>query len=476
MATLSGRRTAPAAARPRVLLAVLSLGALSYALMSSLIMPAVPTIQAETGASETAVSWLISGYLLSATVATPICGRLGDMFGKRRVLLGLLAVLVAGTALAVVSTGIAPLIAARVLQGVAGGIYPLSFAIIRDEMPAALVPGAIGIISSLMGVGATVGVVVSGLVLARWSYHWLFLVILVGTVLALVAAWRLVPASVPPAGGRVNWRNATLMSAGFTLVLLGITSAPGAGWLGARTVALFAAGAGLTAAWMLAEVRSREPFLDMAMLRARPVWTANAVALLLGVLMFAGFLLVPQVVQEPRSTGYGLGLSVTAASLFLVPWSVVQVAFAAAAGPGERRAGAKTVLVVSIASCCAGGLMFTVARSEAWQILLASGLMGGGIGSAFASMSSLLVAHVRPDQTGAATGMNTVIRLFGGALGAQLAGSLLAAGTMASGSPSDEAYTAAFGLTLAASAGALVAAACVPLAPRLEERTALPGT
>lgn len=456
-----------------MILPVLCLGALSYSLLSALAIPAVPSIQEATGASATEVTWVISGYLLAATAATPVCGRLGDLLGKRRVLLGLLAILALGTAIAAASTSIWPLVAGRVVQGVGGGIYPLCFGIIRDELEASEVPGAIGIISSLMGVGAAVGVVVSGLVLAELPYQWLFVFLLAGVLAALAGTWRYVPDRPAPAraGGRINWAAALLMSAGLTTLLLAISSGPDAGWASARVLGLTALAAALLVAWVRVELATRAPFLDVRMLRARPVLSANAVAVLLGLLMFAGFLLVPQLAQEPVSTGYGFGEDVTVAGLFLLPWSLVQVALAACSGPLERRVGARALLVAAIASCATGGVWFTVSRGAVWEVLVASGLMGGGIGLAFAAMSSLVVAHVRPDQTGAATGMNAVIRLLGGAVGTQLAGSLLAASTLADGSPTAGAYTAGFALTAGAGLLALVAALWMPAPPGAAQPT-----
>src|SRR5438067_10160159 len=192
-------------AHPMVTLAVLSVSGLTYAVLSSAIVPALPTIQHDLHASETGVTWLLTGYLLSASVGTAILGRLGDMFGKERVLLLTIVLLGAGTLLAAASHSLVLLVAARVIQGVAGGIFPLSFGIIRDEFPRDRVAGSIGLISAIIGVGGGLGIVVGALVVEHLGWHWLFWLPLVLIVAAAFATWRFVPESPVKAPGRVNW-------------------------------------------------------------------------------------------------------------------------------------------------------------------------------------------------------------------------------------------------------------------------------
>jgi MFS family permease len=159
---------------PRITLAILAISGLAYAVLSSSVVPALPTIQHDLGASETGITWVLTGYLLSASVGTAILGRLGDAYGKERVLVWTLVLLGAGTLLAAVSHTLALLIIARVVQGVAGGIFPLSFGIVRDEFPADQVAGSIGLLSAILGIGAGVGIVAGGLIVEHLSWQWLF--------------------------------------------------------------------------------------------------------------------------------------------------------------------------------------------------------------------------------------------------------------------------------------------------------------
>src|SRR6478752_10634585 len=159
---------------PRIILAVLSLGGISYALLQSLVVPALPEIQHSLHTSQSAVAWVLTAYLLSASVATPIVGRLGDMYGKERLLMIVLLLLALGTLISACASSLWLMILGRVIQGIGGGIFPLAFSIIRDELPNERVPGAIGLVSSLLGIGGGAGVILAGIVTQSLSYHWLF--------------------------------------------------------------------------------------------------------------------------------------------------------------------------------------------------------------------------------------------------------------------------------------------------------------
>jgi EmrB/QacA subfamily drug resistance transporter len=467
MSTTAARRSAP-----NLTLAVLALGAVAYSLLQSLVAPALPDIQEATGASASAVSWILTSYLLAASVATPILGRLGDIHGKERVLLWVLVALAVGTLVSAVASSVELLIVGRVIQGAAGGIFPLAFAIIRDEFPREKVAGAIGLMSSLLGIGGGLGVVLAGIIVDNLSYHWLFWIPLVAIIVSAILTWRFVPESPVTAPGSINWLGAALLSAGLVLVLFAVSQASDWGWGSPKTLGMLLAGLVVLGLWIRSETASDEPLVDMRMMRIRGVWTTNIVALLVGVGLYTSFILIPQFVQEPTSTGYGFGSSVTAAGLFLLPSTIAMLLVGPAAGRIERRYGARVSLVAGSVFAAVAYLILALAHSEHWEIYVASALLGVGIGLSFAALANLIVAAVRQDQTGVATGMNTVMRTIGGAIGAQVAGTLLAGGIVAAtGLPSEGAYTGGFLMC----AGALVVGAGVAVAIPKRSREASPG-
>src|SRR6202050_3707494 len=223
-------------AHPNVILAVLSLAGLAYAVLSSAVIPALPTLQHSLHTTETGAAWLLTGFLLSASVGTSIIGRLGDMYGKERLLLWTHVVLGAGTLLGGLPRSLALLIVARVIQGVGGGIFPLAFSIARDEFPRDRVAGSIGLMSSILGVGGGAGLVVGALIVQHLGWHWLFWLPLAVTVLAAIATWRFIPESPVRSPGRVNWLAAALMSLGVCAVLIAVAQTTVWGWGDARTI------------------------------------------------------------------------------------------------------------------------------------------------------------------------------------------------------------------------------------------------
>jgi EmrB/QacA subfamily drug resistance transporter len=420
---------------PNVILAVLSLAGLAYAVLSSAVIPALPTFQRTLHASETGSTWLLTGFLLSAAVGTAIIGRLGDMYGKERLLLWTLVILAAGTLLAAVSNSLALLIVARVIQGVAGGIFPLAFSIARDEFPPERVAGSIGLMSSILGVGGGGGLLAGALIAEHLGWHWLFWIPLVVTLFAAWATWRYIPESPIRAPGKVNWVAGLLMSIAISAMLIAIAQTTVWGWGSAKTLALFALGVGFGAVWVLVEVRSEVPLVDMAMMRIRGVWTTNVVAFLLGAGMYSSFVVLPQFAQLPKRTGFGFGASVVVASLYLLPSALTMSVVGSAAGAVSRRFGSKLALIVGTAITAAAFAYAALLHRHPYEMLITATLLGIGIGLSFAALGNLVVQAVPFTQTGVATGMNTVMRTLGGAVGGQLSATFITDNT-AHGLPS----------------------------------------
>jgi EmrB/QacA subfamily drug resistance transporter len=442
--------------------AVLTLAALAFALLQSMVAPALPDLQNALHTTPTGVSWIFTMYLLSASIATPIAGRLGDMFGKERVLIVVLFALAVGTVISALSTSIGPMIAGRGLQGIGGAVFPLGIGIVRDEFPRERVATGIALISATFAVGGGIGIMLSGPIVENLNYHYLFWIPLVPVVFALVATWLWVPESPVRSPGRVNWQGALLLSGWLVCLLLGLSEAPTWHWISARVLGLFALALVLLLVWVRVESRSSEPLVDMHMMRVRGVWTVNLATVLIGFGMYNAFVLIPQFVEAPRETGYGFGASITQAGLFLLPSTVMMLISSPIAGRMAGRIGSRIPLIAGAAFAAAAFALLAVAHSEKWQVYLASGILGIGIGLAFASMSNLIVEAVSSEQTGIATGMNTIMRTVGGALGTTIAASILAGSLGADGYPQESGFVIAFALSAVALLVGVVASLIVP--------------
>jgi EmrB/QacA subfamily drug resistance transporter len=448
--------------RPRVVLAVLAVACAGYAMLQSLVVPALPTLQHDLDTTPTGVTWVFTAYLLSASVSTPIAGRLGDMFGKKRTLLVVMSGLAGGSLIAALATTLPVLIAARAIQGIGGAMFPLAFGIIRDEFPRERVAGGIALISGLLGIGGGLGIVLAGPIIDNLGYHWLFWIPCVVIGATVVATKFLIPESPIRAPGSVDWLGASLLSCWLVCLLLGISEAPQWGWASARTIGLLGIAAVTGAVWVVIEARSMNALVDMQMMQLRPVWSTNLAGFLIGFGLFSAFVLIPQFVQTPPSSGYGFGSSVTQSGLFLVPSTLMMLIAAPFSGRLSRMYGSKVPLVLGAALTMLAFVFLAIAHSSHWQFYAASVLLGIGVGFAFASLANLIVEAVRPDQTGVATGMNAVMRTIGGAIGGQVAASLLAASLLADGYPSEHGYAVTFIVMAGVLAASVAASLAVP--------------
>ena len=453
--TIHGRPLAP-------VLGALLLAALSFALLQTMVAPALPQIAVEFATSPTAASWVMTGFLLSASVSTPLVGKLGDLFGKARVLTIVLLVFSAGSVICAVADSIQVLIAGRMVQGVAAGVFPLSFGIINDELRAEHRAVAIGLMSAMFGIGGGIGLPLAGVIVDSAHLSWLFLVGLLALPAALTV-WKLVPPSPVRERTRVDWLGAAILSIGLGAVLIAITRANDWGWGSAPVLGLLLGGVAALGVFVRFELTTRDPLVEIRVLRSRPVLATNVVAFLVGLAMFGSFLMVPQFAQTPGYAGYGFAMSVTQAGFVMLPSAVMMLFAGPLGGALGTRLGFRAVLMLGTILAGASFGVLAIAHGEVWQFVLAGVLLGAGISFAFASMANLIVAAVPAHDVGIATGINTIARTMGGAFGAALVTALLTAETIpGTPLPTETAYTEAFALSGIGALLALLAASAIP--------------
>ena len=323
-----------------VTLAALTLAGIAFAFQQTMVVPALPVLQRELDTTTTWATWVLTVFLLVASVATPIIGKLGDQYGKERLLVISLSVFLLGCIGCALAWNIWSLIACRALAGVGAAVFPLSFAIIRDEFPPEKVGVAIGLVSSVFGVGGGFGIVLSGVIVDNMSWRWLFIFGSIGIAFAILLVMRFVPESPIKTPSRIDVPGAALLTGGLVAFLLALTEGESWGWTSGRILGLFAVAAVLLVAWVLVELRVPEPMVDMRMMARRTVLLTNITALIIGFAMFGVFVLVPNFVEMPRGVpeqwaglvDYGFGASATMAGLYLLPSSIVLLF----AGPARR--------------------------------------------------------------------------------------------------------------------------------------------
>jgi EmrB/QacA subfamily drug resistance transporter len=445
----------------KVTFVVLLVGVVGYALLQSMVNPVLPTIQHALHSSQNTVTWVLTAYLLSASIFTPVLGRLGDMYGKERMLLATLFALGGGSVLAGFSHSIGLLIAARAIQGIGGGVLPLSFGIIRDEFPTDKVATGVGFAAALLAVGAGAGIVLAGPIVGALDFHWLFWLpaILVG--IAILCTALFIPESPVRTPGGVSWSAAVLLSIWLVALLVAVSQGPTWGWDSTSVLGLLILAVAVGVLWVVVELRVRSPLVDMRMMQAQAVWTNNLVALLFGVGMYAVIAFLPEFLQTPKSSGYGFGASITQSGLYLVPLTVGMFVFGLFSGKIDARIGSKAAVILGSMASCACYLILAFAHHQPWEIYLASALLGVGLGLAFSAMSTLIVQAVPANQTGIASGMNANIRTIGGSIGAAVTASIITAKVIG-GFPSDTGYVHGFTFLALVTVAATVAAFFIP--------------
>jgi EmrB/QacA subfamily drug resistance transporter len=453
-------------ANRRLTFVVLATGVGAYALLQSMVIPVLTTIQHEFHTTQATATWVLTAYLVSASVSTPIVGRIGDMIGKERVFVGTLLALALGSLLAALAGSIGVLITARVVQGVGGGVLPLAFGIIRDEFASDKVAGAVGSLATLTAIGGSAGSVIAGPINDQLGFHWLFWIPMITTLCAAAAAALFIPESRVRTPGRISIAPVFLLSGWLVALLIALSEAPVWGWGSVRVLGLLGLAVLLAAAWLFSEVHVAVPLIDMRMMRLPAVWTTNVVALLVGVGMYAAFAFLPELLQTPRSSGYGFGASITESGLILLPAGVTMFIVGQCSGWLTRRFGSGKLIGVG---CLVGAAAMTIiafAHDAKWEIYLASGIMGVGIGLAFSAMSALIVAAVPPEQTGVASGMNANIRTIGGSIGSALMASVVTGQMQADGLPKESGYVIGFVVLACVLAAASLAAIRIPAGGR----------
>jgi len=422
---------------------VLAVAASAFALLQSLIVPVLPTIQAEFATSQTTVTWVLTAYLLSASICTPLLGRVGDVVGKTRVLVACLLALSLGSLAAALAPSIGWLIAARVLQGVGGGVLPLSFGIIRDEFRERMTL-ALSIIASLTAVGFGVGIVVAGPIVDAFGFRGLFWLPMGVTLVVAVVARVFVPESPVRTPARLPVLPAVLLAGWLVALLLGLSQGNHWGWGSPKVLGLFAVALVLLVAWVVVELRVPVPMIDMHMMQRRGVWTSNVVAGGVGFSIFASFGFLPQLLQTPPEAGYGFGATISESGRLLLPSAVASFLVGFTTATLIRRFGARAVITAGLLIAGASFISIALYHDETWQLYAATTVQGIGSGMVFSSLAGVVVASVPREQTGVASGMNANIRTIGGSIGSAVMAGIITAHTGLAGYPAERGYVIGF--------------------------------
>jgi MFS family permease len=412
--------------RQGAIVAVLAIAGLASSFMFTLVVPIQAKLPQLLGASRDDTAWVVTATLLAAAICTPISGRLGDMYGKRRILLALVGVMVLGSVIAALSSGLIGVIVGRALQGAIVGVVPLGISILRDVLHENRVDAAIALISATLGVGGAVGLPISAIVTQYADWHLLFwLAAGLGVVVFALVLW-IVPVSVLRTAGRFDYLGAIGLTVGLLGIMLTVSRGDEWGWTSPVVLACGLGGILVLLLWGWYELRTRDPLLDLRVAARRPVLLTNLASIAMGFSLFASNVLYPQILELPVASGSGFGLSLLAASLVVMPSGIVMMLLSPISGRIAHRIGPRVLLLLGALALVIAYTYTLIWHTEVWQMVVANILIGVGIGFGYASMPMLIMRSVPPSETGASNGLNALFRSLGTSTAAAVVAAVLA--------------------------------------------------
>jgi EmrB/QacA subfamily drug resistance transporter len=411
-------------------LVVLCLGDLMIVLDTTVVNVALPSIREALGFSQTSLVWVVNAYMLTFGGFLLLGGRLGDLFGQRRLFLSGITLFTLASLACGLADSRSLLVGARAVQGIGGAVVSavaLSLIMNLFTEPAERAK-AMGIFGFVMAGGGSIGVFLGGLLTDVFSWHWIFLVNLPVGVVVYVLCLVLLPAGRrPQAAARVDVAGAVTVTASLMLAVYAVVNGNAAGWVSARTIGLLAAAAVLLVLFVGIEARVRAPLMPLGLFRLRNLATANVVGVLWAAAMFAWFFISALYLQLV------LGYSPLQVGLAFLPSNLIMGAFSLGLSAKlVMRFGIRTPLAAGLLVAAAGLALFARAPVDGnfiADVLPGMLLLGLGAGVAFNPVLLAAMSDVEPGESGLASGVVNTSFMMGGALGHAVLASLAAART-----------------------------------------------
>ncbi|WP_026918027.1 MFS transporter [Gordonia shandongensis] len=452
-------------ARALIIVSVLCFGGLVASLMQTLIIPVQPELPRLLGTTIPNASWIITATLLGGAVAMPIAGRLGDMYGKQRVILASSLLLVLGSLICALGSTLIPMIIGRAVQGLAMGFIPVGISLMREVTPPRLTSMAISAMSATLGVGGAIGLPLSAWIAQTFDWHALFWASagLGLLVTALVVAF--VPNIADKSGGRLDVIGAIGLTIGLCGALIAISKGGDWGWTSATTIGFLGGGLVVLAVWGLFELRTDDPLVDLRSSAKPAVLLTNLAAIAIGFGMMAQAIVVPMLLELPEFAG-GFGQSILQAGLWMAPGGIMMMLFAPISGMMINALGPRITLAIGATVLGLGYLFAYLFMNSPWQLALASVIGSAGVGIGYAAMPTLIMGAVPMNEAGAAVGLNGLMRAVGTTLSSAIMAVLLTVSTQRVGTDDLPTHSAFGWCFLVGSVAAFVGVAITLAIPR----------
>ncbi|GAA3820478.1 MFS transporter [Nocardioides panacisoli] len=453
------------ARNPLVAVVALCLGGLAAATTQTMVIPIQSELPGLLHTSASNAAWIVTITLLAAAVSMPVAGRLADMVGKQRVLVVNSATLLAGSVVCALSSSLVPMLAGRALQGVAMGFIPVAISLIREIVPPRMAATSVAAMSATLGVGGAIGLPLAAWIANAGHWHWLFWVGAALAALVTAACVAVVPHVHDAVPGRLDVVGAIGLAVGLVSFLVGVSKSSAWGWGDGRTLGAIAFGVLVLLAWVAFELRQDEPIVDLRTSAQRPVLLTNIAAVAIGFGMMAQSIAIPQLLQEPAATGYGLDQSILAAGLWMAPGGLMMMLLSPVSGSLIGRVGAKLTLMLGAVVLGIGYLVALLLMGAAWQLMVAACIAAAGVGIGYAAMPTLILDSVPPREAAAAVGLNSLMRSLGTTISAAAMATILTSRTQPFGAlevPTQGAFRLCFVVAAVAAFAGVAIAAAVP--------------
>ncbi len=464
------KQTSAGTKGPGLVVGVLASAGIASSITQTMVTPLIPQFPTIFNTSSANTAWIITATLLAAAVAVPISGRLGDLFGKRRMILVLAMPLILGAIVCAIATTVEVMIVGRAMQGLGSGMIPLAIAMLRDLVPKERLSSAIATVSATMGVGGAIGMPIAAAVVEFSNWRALFFGSAAITLLVALAIWKFIPAlPAGAAGQRFDWLGAIGLTIGLVSLILAISKGSAWGWTAPLTLGLLAVAVVALLLWGIWETRTKDPLVDLRTAVIPRVLLTNIASIFVGFGMYASMLVMPQILQLPAETGYGLGQSILAAGLWMAPGGLMMLVLSPVGGRLTNARGPKFTLVLGVVILALGYGVGLLGMGNTWGLLATSFVINSGVALAYGAMPSIIMGAVPRSETAAANGFNTLMRSLGTTTGAAVVGLVLAqmttdfAGVQV---PSESGFRMAFILGAGISVVAAIVAACIPAASK----------
>jgi EmrB/QacA subfamily drug resistance transporter len=398
----------------RALLAMVGV-ALLLNYVETMILPGILDIQSYFSTTLSAVSWITSAFLIVGSAVSPLFGKLGDSYGKKKMFLVALVFYTIGVGVAGFSPSIYVLVAARAVQGIGFAIVPLALAIIAETFPRERIATAQGVVSATFAIGAAAGLILGAYIVQDFGWQWAFHSAFILSVILFVVIWRFLPQGHTGTGRKVDYETVVLLMAGVSLVLFYLSEGPYEGWYSAYGLAALVSGLALAAGFFVAEARKSNPLIQLGLLKIRNVLVANGIGIISGIGMFMLFYAVVYLAEDPVPLGFGL--DPIAAGLTLGPAAIAMLVAGPAIGRIVTHYGPKPAMVMGGAISITGFGLFILNRSTTIDLAIASAVSMIGAVSLIIPIVNMISISLPRDTVATGLGLNTMLRNIGGAIG-----------------------------------------------------------